>query len=143
MKEPELDMFKRLMFKYIQLCYLLQLHLPQEETDDLAEHMYRFDHSQLQDQIEKHFRRYVDLTRAKGIPYIPAPCMTDESADLTKEHSQVMKMIKNSSVVPAGPGIRYHLVSMEWFKLWQAHTSSGGPPPGPINSAAQLKKLCY
>lgn len=34
------------------------------------------------------------------------------------EYRGVMEMIGSCSVVPEGPYLSYHLVSMEWFKSW-------------------------
>lgn len=35
-----------------------------------------------------------------------------------EEFEHILDLIKNSSVVPEGPNIRYHIVSMEWYKRW-------------------------
>lgn len=45
----------------------------------------------------------------------------------------MIQMIKNSSVIPAGPNIRYHLIANDWFEAWIAFTNSRGSEPGPIN----------
>jgi len=58
------------------------------------------------------------------------------------EYKHVMGLINNCSVIPEGPHQRYHIISIEWFKLWHQFTSSqGGEVPGPINSDSQLKQI--
>lgn len=46
-------------------------------------------------------------------------------------------------MIPEGPYLRFHLVEMDWFKLWQAYASSpdNNQPPGQINNFDNIKHL--
>ena len=53
-----------------------------------------------------------------------------------------MGLMKNCSVIPEGPHQRFHIISMDWFKLWNQFTSSqSGEVPGPINTDSQLNLI--
>jgi hypothetical protein len=54
----------------------------------------------------------------------------------------VIGLMRNCSVIPEGPHQRFHIISMDWFKLWNQFTSSqSGEVPGPINTDSQLKLI--
>lgn len=60
------------------------------------------------------------------------------------EYKHVMELIQGSSVVPEGANLRYHLISMDWFKRWQAFTSSHeslNEEPGFINNENDLRSM--
>jgi hypothetical protein len=51
-----------------------------------------------------------------------------------------MNLLNASSVVPECAHQRYHIVSMEWFKRWEAYVNSeeGAKDPDKINQKYDL-----
>lgn len=46
--------------------------------------------------------------------------------------------------MPERANLRYYLIAMDWFKRWEAYTSSQDQnvePPGPINHKNDIKTL--
>ena len=53
-------------------------------------------------------------------------------------------MLQNSSVVPEGPNIIYHIISMSWLKQWEAYVDSEtdtNETMQPINTISDLKQI--
>ena len=85
------------------------------------------------------FELYLMFISAQELPYsVPDTSRTMQTSK-HDEYRHIMNLMAKSSVIPARANLRYHIVSIEWFRRWQKYTSSQDEnayrtEPGPINT---------
>lgn len=103
----------------------------------MAQDAYLADASQ--SGTEADFERYLMLMSAQELPCSVPDSTRTMQISKHDEYKHIMNLMAKSSVIPARANLRYHIVSIEWFRRWQKYTSSQDEnayrtEPGPINT---------